>query len=117
MLTDGEDSGSDYSFEEALEYARHAGVAIYTIGLGISSNAAEARIKLQRLARETGGESFYVERAFGLGVIYDKIQRELRSQYLIAYQSSSADTEGFREVEVEVARPGLEAKTIRGYYP
>ena len=42
----------------------------------------------------------------------------MRSHYLIAYQSSNTtDSKAFREVEVRVARPGLEIKTMRGYYP
>ena len=50
--------------------------------------------------------------------IYDTIQKELRSQYLLAYQSpQQGKGDKFRAVEVKVARPGLEAKTIRGYFP
>jgi len=48
-----------------------------------------------------------------------EIQRELRSKYLLAYQSNNPDNaEKFRSVEVKVLKGGgLEAKTIRGYYP
>ena len=45
-------------------------------------------------------------------------QEELRSQVLIAYQSTSTRNDpGFRLVDLKVNRPGMEAKTIRGYYP
>ena len=37
VLTDGEDSSSKYSFTDALDFARESGVAVYAIGLGISS--------------------------------------------------------------------------------
>ncbi len=45
------------------------------------------------------------------------IQEELRSQYLLVYQSTS--TKGpaqFRQVEVKV-EDGLEVRAMSGYYP
>jgi Ca-activated chloride channel family protein len=118
LLSDGEDSSSEYSFEEAIEFARRTGVAIYAIGLSIATKEVEIRTKLQRLCRETGGSCFFIERAGELKSVYTQIEEELRSQYLIAYQSSQPGPEDrFREVELEVHRPGLRAKTMRGYYP
>jgi Ca-activated chloride channel homolog len=121
LLSDGKDEGSRYSFSDALEYARRSGVALYTVGLDLSSQEADVRLKLSRLADETGGRFFYISKASELERIYDEIQSELRSQYLLAYQSSKEAAPGevdkFRTVEVKMSRPGLEAKTLRGYYP
>jgi Ca-activated chloride channel homolog len=118
ILSDGKDEGSRYPFNEALEYARRSGVALYTIGIGLSTREADVRLKLSRLAEETGGRFFHIEQAGELEGIYDRIQKELRSQYLLAYQSSNeGDSEKFRTVEVKLAKPGMEAKTVRGYYP
>ncbi len=55
--------------------------------------------------------------------IYRRIEEDLRSRYLLAYQSSSSlDPESFRRVVVEVEdpdRPGrkLEVRAPSGYYP
>jgi Ca-activated chloride channel family protein len=118
LISDGEDQSSRYRFEDALEYARRTGVGIYTIGLGTAANTPVVRSHLLRLASETGGQSFFISRALELARIYDTIERELRTQYLLAYQSSQeGDADTFRQVEVKVARPGVEAKTLRGYYP
>jgi Ca-activated chloride channel family protein len=118
LISDGDDQGSRYSFEEALDYARRTGVAIYAIGLGSAGSDAIIRTKLMKLAGETGGQWFVISRASELAKIYDKIEEELRTQYLLAYQSSQDGSgDGFRQVEVEVAQPGAQAKTIRGYYP
>jgi Ca-activated chloride channel family protein len=121
LLSDGKDEGSHYSYGDALEYARRSGVAIYTVGINLSRQDADVRLKLSRLSDETGGRVFMIEKANELERIYDIIQTELRSQYLLAYQSSKerepGDAEKFRTVEVKVARPGMEAKTLRGYYP
>ena len=116
LLSDGEDSRSRYRFEDALEYARHAGVAIYTIGLGLPAKADLARSALLRLAAETGGHAYFVARNGDLSDVYRSIERELRSQYLLAYQSPAAG-EGYRRVDVEVTRPGVTAATVKGYYP
>jgi Ca-activated chloride channel family protein len=118
ILSDGKDEGSRQTFTEALEYARRSGVALYTIGIDLSTADNDARLKLSRLADETGGRFFFIERVGELEGIYDTIQKELRSQYLLAYQSSKeGDADKFRTVEVKLAKPGLEAKTLRGYYP
>jgi VWFA-related protein len=114
LLTDGKDEGSRFTFDDALEYARRAGVTIYAIGLG---DDAEHR-KLNKLAEETGGRAFFIKNVEELTAIYASIESELRSQYLIAYQSNSTSAgNNFRSVDLKVAKPGLEAKTIRGYYP
>ncbi len=114
ILSDGKDEGSRFTFEDALEYARRAGVTIYAIGLGKEVDKRH----LSKIAEETGGRSFFVKAAAELGPIYAEIERELRSQYLVAYQSSNTGDENtFRAVELKVDKPGIEVKTIRGYYP
>lgn len=118
LLTDGDDSESHYRFDEVLEYARRTGVTIYAIGLNVPTKPADAGVHLDQLARETGGRSFRIRRANELASVYETIRQELRSQYLLAYQSSRLDgSTAFREITVELQRPGLSARTIRGYYP
>jgi Ca-activated chloride channel homolog len=115
LLTDGKDEGSRFTFEDAMEYARRAGVTIYAIGLGDDPD----KRKLEKLSGETGGRAFFLKNVDELAGIYATIEEELRSQYLIAYQSTNTTSGGntFRAVDLKVSKPGLEAKTIRGYYP
>jgi Ca-activated chloride channel family protein len=118
VLSDGKDENSRFTFDQTLDFARRAGVAIYTIGLDLPRTEFETRKVLKTLADETGGRSFFVKDAEELGPVYDAIQKELRSRYLIAYQSSNSTRDlKFRTVEIAVDRPGLEAKSMRGYYP
>jgi Ca-activated chloride channel family protein len=118
LLSDGKDESSRFSFDDTLDYSRRAGVAIYPIGLGLERGERDTRRKLSRLAEETGGQSFFITSVDELPAIYAQIQRELRSKYLLAYQSNNPENaEKFRSVEVKVLKGGLEAKTIRGYYP
>jgi VWFA-related protein len=77
-----------------------------------------ARKALSSLADETGGRAFFLDGVEGLQAIYDAIEEELRSRFLLAYQSSNTATDGkFRSVDVRLAQPGLEPRTMRGYYP
>ena len=119
LLSDGVDENSKFSYEDALEYARRTGVSIYSIGLKIGGKGAGlAKKSLSEIAEQTGGRSFFIDGVEELPAIYRTIQDEIRSRYLIGYQSSNTSgAKGFREVEVRLARPGLEAKTMRGYYP
>jgi VWFA-related protein len=118
LLTDGKDENSRFRVDQTLDFARRAGVAIYTVGLDIPRSELETRRILKQLAEETGGRAFFVKEAAALAPIYDAIQEELRSRYLLAYQSTNTSRDlKFRTIEVAVARPGLEAKTMRGYYP
>ncbi len=117
LLSDGVDSGSRFGFDEVLDYARRTGVAIYAIGINVPSTPPEAGLRLDRLARETGGRAFRIQRAGELGSIYTTIETELRAQYLIAYQSTSSDLSGFREIELKPRRAGVRLRTVSGYYP
>jgi len=118
VLSDGKDEGSRFSIDETLDFARRAGVAVYTIGMGIPRGEGDTRKVLKRLADETGGRSFFIKEIGEVSAIYESVQQELRSRYLLAYQSTNESRENrFRSVEVKVDRSGLEAKTLRGYYP
>ena len=73
---------------------------------------------VRRVARETGGQSYFVEDIGELPAIYRAIQADLRSQYFIAYQSTSDKDPGeLRLVRLEVDRRGAEVRTVSGYYP
>jgi Ca-activated chloride channel homolog len=114
VLSDGKDESSRFEWEQTLEYARRAGVTIYSIALGDEG----AHKRLTTLAEATGGRSFLVPSVAELPGVYATIEEELRSKYLIAYQSANTSGDSdFRRVEVRVARPGVEVKTMQGYYP
>ncbi|HKV10014.1 MAG TPA: VWA domain-containing protein [Thermoanaerobaculia bacterium] len=119
LLSDGLDQSSDFRFEDALECARRAGIAVYSIGLELPDGArGEAAKRLARLSNETGGRSFFVQGTQSLAGVYDEIERELRSQYRIVYQSSNSKVDdAFRAVRVDVGKAGMVARTISGYYP
>jgi Ca-activated chloride channel family protein len=117
LLTDGKDTVSKFTFDQALEYAQRAAVPIYAIGLGIRGTELDVKAKINRLCTETGGTSYYIDQAEDLGRIYTDIQNELRSQYVLGfYPAADVKTGGkWREVSVQAAEGKV--KTIKGYYP
>jgi Ca-activated chloride channel family protein len=72
---------------------------------------------LKRLAEETGGRAFFAADMAELGKSLDGIARELRSQYLIAYEPANGNYDGkYRQVEVKLPkRKDLRARTKKGY--
>jgi len=117
LVTDGRDTASKFTFEQAIEYAQRAAVPIYIIGIGIRGVEVDVRLKLNRFAAETGGTSYYIDNVTELSRIYADIENELRSQYVLGfYPAPEVKTGGkWREVTVQVADGKV--KTIRGYYP
>jgi VWFA-related protein len=118
LLTDGEDTASENAFDDALGYAQRMGVTIYAIGVSIPATKVSTRWQLNKLAGATGGKAFFVSEKSGLDRIYAEINRELRTQYLIAYTSNSEKpTDELRKIKVDVDRKGVKVRTINGYYP
>ncbi|HVT43133.1 MAG TPA: VWA domain-containing protein [Thermoanaerobaculia bacterium] len=117
VITDGKDTASRFSFDQALEYAKRTSVPIYGIGIGIRANEIDARYKFGRFASETGGNVYYIDNVVDLSRIYNEIQQELRSQYLLGFYPPDGVQAGskWRQVSVEVTDG--KAKTVRGYYP
>jgi Ca-activated chloride channel homolog len=117
VLTDGRDTASKFSYDQTMEYARRAAVPVYFIGLGIRSTEVDVRYKIGRIAAETGGSVYYIDRAEDLNRIYDDIQSELRSQYILGFYPPPDVKSGSKWREVTVQVSDGKAKTIRGYYP
>ncbi|HVS12907.1 MAG TPA: VWA domain-containing protein [Thermoanaerobaculia bacterium] len=118
VLTDGKDEDSRLDFDRTLEFARRAGVTVYPIGLKGLAKQMMTRRQLERIAEESGGRTVFVEEVGELEAVYREIERELRSRWLIAYQSSVTEgDQAFRPVELRAADPGIEIRTVAGYYP
>ncbi len=120
VLTDGDDRSSRFEFDATLDYAKKSGIPVYFIGLRIGSSHFDIRAKLNKIARESGGTTFYVDSTRGLEGIYKQIEEELRSQYLLAYvpkRASGIRPDTWRKVEVKMTPSRLTARTISGYYP
>ena len=122
LLTDGGDSSSEHRFDDVLDFARRTQVAIYSIGIDISPRELLVRGRLQQLCDETGGRCFFITGAGELKRVYERIETEVRSQYLLVFESPDGEPGAFRKVEVKLKDPrshgkrGLKVQTIPGYF-
>ncbi|HEX8410341.1 MAG TPA: VWA domain-containing protein [Thermoanaerobaculia bacterium] len=117
LVTDGKDTVSKFTFEQALEYAQRAAVPIYAIGIGIGKLDVETKLRLNRFTGDTGGSSYYIDNIADLSKIYTDIQNELRSQYVLGFYPAGDVKPGSKWREVTVQTAEGKVKTIRGYYP
>jgi len=73
---------------------------------------------MKTLAAETGGVAYFIGNVKHLHETYAQLEKDLRSQYLIAYDTHSSRTDrAYRTVRVDVDRPGARVRTIRGFLP
>ena len=118
VVTDGDDTVSKYSFGATKDFVIRSGVTVYPIGINLPSRKIMTRHQLKTLAEVSGGRAFFIAQKNELNKIYDEIDEELRTQYLLAYTSNSTlPSDEMREIEVEVKRKGVDVRTIKGYYP
>ncbi len=118
VVTDGADNRSSVDYDTLLRYARSAGAPVYFLAVGIPITDFRSRKAVKTIAEESGGQVFFASNAEKMGEVTRQIEEELRSQYVLAFRSDSSKPPGeYRAVEVAVARPGITARTIRGYIP
>ena len=127
VLSDGQDTASLVDYEDVLQMARDAGIAIYAIALQppappVSPFArpkapAAPQYAMRTFAQVSGGRFFTAAGAGELTGIYQAIADELAHQYTLGYVSTNARQDGaFRQVAVHViGRPQCAARTRAGY--
>jgi len=121
VLSDGDDTSSVIEYDDVLDLAKRSETAIYAIGLRQPESGRgkfkQAEFVLRQLSQETGGRVFFPTNVSELPKIYEQISEELASQYSIGYSSKNPMKNGaWRRIEVRVNKPGLVARTRRGYY-
>jgi Ca-activated chloride channel family protein len=123
LITDGEDRNSFYNQEQLFARLREDDVQIFVIGFVneldkeagfIRKSPREKAVNLiNRLAEETGGRAFFPESLSELPQIANEIIRDLRTQYVIAYNPTNKTPDGsYRAIKVTVAQPSGAEKRI-----
>lgn len=123
VITDGEDRNSFYKQEQLFSKLREEDVQIFVIGFvneldkeaGLirKSPREKAVTLINKLATETGGRAFFPESIADLPAIANEIIRDLRTQYVIAYNPTNKTQDGtFRAIKVSVDQPAGGDKRI-----
>jgi Ca-activated chloride channel family protein len=116
VVTDGEDRQSYYTEAQLFSKLREEDVQIYVIGFVNELDSDKGLIRksskdkavglLNRLASETGGRAFFPNSLAELPQVANEIVRDLRTQYVIAYDPTNKVHDGsFRAIKVTVAQP------------
>ena len=119
VFTDGEDTGSRADSGDVLEQARREEVMIYAVGLrsDFFNGSRQVRSKpdsgLKRLAEETGGGYFELEKTSDLAPTFTRVAQELHSQYLLGFTPATLDGKVHR-ISVR-AKAGMTVRTRRSY--
>ena len=109
VLTDGADTGSTASLEEAAAAAEKAHARVFTVGL--RSHAFRGST-LKTMAEEGGGVYAEATSAESLVAVYDKLGAQLATEHLIRYRSLQGPGVN---VEVEVIVEGSEGAVTSSY--
>ncbi len=123
VITDGEDRNSFYKPEQLFARLREEDVQIYVIGFVneldkeagfIRKSPREKAVALiNKLASETGGRAFFPESISELPQIANEIVRDMRTQYVIAYNPTNKAQDGsYRAIKVSVDQPSESEKRI-----
>ena len=103
LLTDGADSGSDHTFQDAVAAAQRADVALYPVAVDLSPRFWRERGILGELAKRTGGRLFSLGRHTDPQGIYEAIEKDLRAQFRISYAPIIAGGDGeWRDLEIRL---------------
>jgi Ca-activated chloride channel homolog len=120
VFTDGDDTASKTSQGPVLERARNEEVMIYAIGLQSNYFNGQQRVRtrpdrgLRKLAEDTGGGYFELERTDDLGPTFSRVSEELHSQYLMGFTPTVLDGK-VHKLEVRMKQPNMRARARRSY--
>jgi VWFA-related protein len=119
-FTDGDDTYSKLGQGDVLTRARADEVMIYAIGLESEMNIGGRMMRtrpdrgLRKLAEETGGGYFELDRTADLGPTFTRVAQELHSQYVVAFSPQTLDGK-IHQLEVRLAKPGLNPRARKSY--
>jgi VWFA-related protein len=124
VLTDGVDTGSDATIEEAIAAAQRADTLVYSIlfsddqAYGFEySGGPDGRTVLERISRETGGGYFEVSKKQGIDRLFTLMQDQLRSQYSLGFVSNQpVRSPEFRKLKLTTRQKGLIVETRDQYW-
>ena len=121
LLTDGLNTTGRLDLKEAGNRALAAETVIYAIGIGNKRDGIDRGV-LRDIAQRTGGRAFFPDKKFDLDAAFAEIERELRTQYLLAYSSTNKKRDGtYRKITIEITNPDLRKEKLEvrhrpGYY-
>src|ERR1700733_10160138 len=128
LVTDGDDTASEKTFEDAVKAAEESNATIYAIGVYSEDDlehdkktVRHSKKVLAQLAEATGGLAYFPDHLDQVTPICEQVAREIRNQYTLGYYPSNTAHDGsFPPVAVKVIPPNgrgkLSVRTRTGYF-
>ena len=122
LYSDGLDSTSSTGYGKLIEMLRRNNVLVYAIGYveNLGSSRVIGQVRLNDMARQTGGEAFYPLGREDLDKVYARILDEIKSRYTLGYISTNPSADGkWRKLEVRATATiakGAKVRTRPGYF-
>lgn len=132
IVSDGEDTLSDATFEQTVKAAQAANCQVYIVkttefetykqtgirGGNANIRALTAERRMQELSSQTGGAVYSPIDEKELDLAFNRISAELSDQYILSYYPSEQTTNGqFRTIALRVKnKENVTVRARKGYY-
>jgi Ca-activated chloride channel homolog len=120
VFTDGDDTASHIGLGSVIDRARAEEVMVYAIGLESNYFNGERMVRskpdrgLSRVADETGGGYFELDKSSDLAPTFTRVAQELHSQYVLGFTPTQLDGR-VHKLAIRVKQPGMTARARRSY--
>jgi Ca-activated chloride channel homolog len=128
LVTDGDDTASEKTFEDAIKASEESNATIYAIGVYSDDDREHDKKMVRRskkvlteIAEATGGQAYFPDRLDQVTPICEEVAKEIRNQYTLGYYPANTSHDGaFRPVQVKVIPPNgrgkMAVRTRSGYF-
>ncbi len=114
IVSDGGDNASRMTFDDVLRRTLISNTVIYAIALDDPLERDANPRRLKQLAEASGGEAFRPRDIGDIGDAMERIARDIRSGYTIAYVPANETRDGrFRRIRVIVRPPDRRSVSVR----
>jgi Ca-activated chloride channel family protein len=120
VFTDGDDTASRAGLGSVIDRARVDEVMIYAIGLesryfdGQRMVTSKPDRGLRKIADETGGGYFELQKTSDLAPTFTRVAQELHSQYVLGFSPTQLDSK-VQKLTVRMKQTGMNARARRSY--
>ena len=117
LVSDGNDNQSRAYVDDAIKMCQRSETIIYAISTNWTPSRGKGDDVLQKMAEATGGRAFFPPSIDDIGVGFDSISEELRSQYLLTYTPADFKADGaFRTIYLYALNPRYQVRAHKGYF-
>ncbi len=122
LITDGEDTTSRATYEQALEMAKQSDASVYVVGIhaegSLSTHELQGRTVLTNLSETTGGRILYPENDHEqeLQAVFQALQESMRNEYSLSYYLNVPPNNTYHRIRIETKDKNLIVHSPKRYY-